>query len=328
MAIAALPSSLASAIASEAARFSVGDLVHAAQSLSAAYRREAGAIPLMLNDAQRTAYLAVRLPATYAAVATALLELHSSLDDAAPRSGLDVGAGPGTASLAAHDLWPSLAIKQLERDRGWLDIAARLSAAVGAKSVAATGDLATTQFAPHDIVLAAYALNELPAAALDDTVKRLWAASSRALVVVEPGTPSGFAVVRRARELCLDLGAHAAAPCTHDAICPMTTADWCHRSVRVERSALHRRLKGADLAWEDEKFAYVALTRRPPRRIAFGRIVRKPIRAGGHVHLDLCTANGLERTTVTRSDRAAYKAARDIDWGDTWPKTPAAGEAE
>lgn len=320
MAVASLPSSLASAVAAEAARVPIGELITASQSLSAAYRREAAHIPLALTDALRIAYLTARFPSTYAAVSAALCELRQTIDDdAVLATCLDVGAGPGTASLAAHSLWPSLSIRQLERDRGWGDIAARLSSAAGAKASASTGDLASTNFDQHNLVLAAYALNELPAAALDAAVKRLWSASSTALVIVEPGTPNGFAVVRRARELCLELGAHAAAPCTHNAACPMTTDDWCHRSVRVERSALHRRLKDAELSWEDEKFTYVALTHEPPRRGAHGRIVRRPIRAGGHVHLDLCTADGLERTTVTRSDRAAYKAARDIDWGDAWP---------
>src|SRR4026207_437228 len=110
MAVISLPSSLAGAIAAEGGRLPVTDLVHAAQSLSTAYRRGGGAIPFALNDASRTAYLIVRLPATYAAVSTALSELDRVVDAAELRSCLDVGAGPGTASLAAHDLWPSLSI--------------------------------------------------------------------------------------------------------------------------------------------------------------------------------------------------------------------------
>jgi ribosomal protein RSM22 (predicted rRNA methylase) len=328
MAVASLPGPLAHAIAAEATRLPSGELIHAAQSLSMVYRREGGAIPLALNDAQRAAYLTVRMPATYAAISTAMAEMNRLQGDAGLRSCLDIGAGPGTASLAAFSLWPSLSTHHVERDRGWLDVAARLSSALGAKATASTGDLLSARFETSDLVLAAYALNEIPAGALDAAVKRLWSATAKALVIVEPGTPSGFAVVRRARELCLELGAHAAAPCTHDGRCPMTTDDWCHRSVRVERTALHRRVKGADLAWEDEKFSFVALTREPPRRIAPARIVRKPIRAGGHVHLDLCTSNGLGRATVARSDRVTYKAARDVEWGELWPKAQSAGDAD
>lgn len=328
MAIAGVPSSIALVIAEEADRVAVSELIHGAQSISLAYRRERGAVPPALTDAQRAAYLAVRLPATFAAISAALRELETVAGHSSFTSCLDIGAGPGTASLAALGLWPSLSAHRLERDRGWLDVARRLSEALGASSTAESGDFASANLEPHDLVLAAYALNELPAATLDTTINRLWSASAKALVVVEPGTPSGFSVIRRVREICLDLGAHAAAPCTHNANCPMTPADWCHRSVRVERTALHRRLKDAELGWEDEKFSYVALTREPPQRIGAGRIVRKPIRAGGHVHLDLCTQTGLERATIARSDRAAYKQARDVEWGDLWVKTPNAGEAD
>jgi ribosomal protein RSM22 (predicted rRNA methylase) len=99
----------------------------------------------------------------------------------------------------------------------------------------------------------------------------------------------------------------------------MNERDWCHRTVRVERSAWHRALKLADLAFEDEKFSYVAMTRARPSHQAGARIVRRPIRAGGHVHLDLCSQAGLTRTTVARSARTLYKAARDAEWGDAWP---------
>jgi ribosomal protein RSM22 (predicted rRNA methylase) len=321
MALRSLPSSVASIIAAEAARLPLANLVAAAESLSRAYRREGNVPPRSLNDEARVAYLAMRMPATYAAISAALVELEQAVDTQTITSCLDAGAGPGTASLAASELLPALSsISQLERDQGWSQIGSQLSQSITTKIVREIGDLRTASVTPHDIVIAAYALNELPAAERDAATKRIWTAAKRALVIVEPGTPDGFEIIRRARELGLEHGAHAAAPCTHDAPCPMTRNDWCHRSVRVERSALHRRLKDAQLAFEDEKLSYVILTRAPPRRLSFGRIVRRPIRAGGHVHLDLCSAHGIDRTTVTRADRKLYKAARDADWGDLWPK--------
>ena len=323
-----LPSSLAEAIAEESARLPLASLIEAAQSLSRSYRRENGALPAILNDAGRAAYLATRFPATYAAITVALSELARTVDTQSLRTLIDVGAGPGTATLAALALIPSISlVRQVERDRGWLAIAARLSTSVTADVTNERRDLRSMDTTAHDLVVAAYALNELPESERDATVLRLWAASQQALVVVEPGTPDGFAIVRRVRELCLEQGGHAAAPCTHNAFCPMTRDDWCHRTARVTRSALHRRLKDAQLAYEDEKFSYVAMTRQAPRRLSPGRIVRRPIRAGGHVHLDLCTAAGLERSTVTRSDRQNYKAARDADWGDLWP-TPTGDASE
>ena len=39
--------------------------------------------------------------------------------------------------------------------------------------------------------------------------------------------------------------------------------DWCHFTQRLQRSRAHKQVKGAELPFEDEKFAYVALTRAP-----------------------------------------------------------------
>ncbi|MEU9384658.1 small ribosomal subunit Rsm22 family protein, partial [Streptomyces sp. NPDC048279] len=95
--------------------------------------------------------------------------------------------------------------------------------------------------------------------------------------------------------------------------------DWCHFSARVSRSSLHRQVKGGSLAYEDEKFSYVAATRLPAAP-APARVVRRPQIRKGQVLLDLCEKDErLRRTTVTKRHGDLYKAARDADWGDEWP---------
>ena len=99
----------------------------------------------------------------------------------------------------------------------------------------------------------------------------------------------------------------------------MPGEDWCHFSARVSRSSLHRQVKGGSLAYEDEKFSYVAAARFPVTP-APSRVVRKPQIRKGQVLLDLCEAESLlRRTTVTKRHGLLYKAARDADWGDVWP---------
>jgi ribosomal protein RSM22 (predicted rRNA methylase) len=274
-----------------------------------------------LSPVERAAYLAVRFPSTFAVALTVWREFARVSPAAHIASVLDAGAGPGTASLAAIGvLNAGTQYTWLERDGGWRDTAARLARACGLTPALHQGAIAGgMKPAPHDVVIASYALNELETAERTAAIQALWQNAKCALIVIEPGTPAGFEIIRGARETVLSQGGHAAGPCTHDASCPMSAADWCHRPQRVVRTQAHRAAKQAQLGFEDEKFSFVILTREPPRRPGAARIVRKPIRAAGHVHLDLCTEGALNRVTVARSDGPAYRDARKVAWGDAWP---------
>lgn len=291
---------------------------HAA-ALSSRYRSRSG-IPVALSAAERAAYLATRFPATYAGALSAwrMVEARGGLP--APRSVLDAGAGPGTASLALADVVAPGRVTLLERDAGWRDTALRLATAMGHAADFVPGSLeAALPGGAHDAVVAAYALNELPADAQVAAALRLWAATGHMLLVIEPGTPAGFATVRAVRAAIVAQGGHVLAPCTHDAPCPVAGDDWCHFAVEVQRSSLHRAAKGGTLAHETEKTSFVALARHPAGAGDSGRIVRRPIRAKGHVHLDACRAGRIERVTFSRRQGERYRQARDCAWGDLLP---------
>jgi ribosomal protein RSM22 (predicted rRNA methylase) len=172
----------------------------------------------------------------------------------------------------------------------------------------------------------AYVLGELPAAARADAVDRLAGASTGAVVVVEPGTPAGYARIMAARDRLIAAGWTIAAPCPHDGECPMRPAgDWCHFSTRLPRSGLHRQLKGGSLAYEDEKFSYVAAVRGEVAARCAARVVRHPLTRKGLVSLRLCTADdGLQTRPVSKRQGAIYRAARETSWGDCWDP-PAGG---
>jgi ribosomal protein RSM22 (predicted rRNA methylase) len=313
----ALPEAVSQTVEAELQLHDPIAIRNAAEALSLSYRGKT-AIARALSPVERAAYLAVRFPSTFASASIVWNQLAQALDLSGVETVLDVGAGPGTASLAAADILTGARFLQAERDAGWRSVAERLADAAGIRATFQTTTL-PQRFAQHDVVIAAYALNELAANDLTSTASQLWSAARNALVVVEPGTPKGFAIAEAVRSLALAGGGHAAAPCTHNDACPMTANDWCHRPVRVARSSSHRAAKLGALPFEDEKFSFIIVTREPPRRIAPARIVRKPIRNAGHVHLDLCTAGTLQRVTVARSDKGLYRDARDAAWGDHWP---------
>ncbi|HEY9330414.1 MAG TPA: small ribosomal subunit Rsm22 family protein, partial [Streptomyces sp.] len=170
-----------------------------------------------------------------------------------------------------------------------------------------------------DLVTVSYVLNELtPDArtALVDAAAR----AAQAVVIVEAGTPDGYARVIEARDRLIAAGLTVAAPCPHSDACPIEPGtDWCHFSARVSRSSLHRKVKGGSLPYEDEKFSYVVATRFTPQPVQ-ARVTRRPQIRKGQVLLELCTRDeALRRATVTKRHGALYRAARDTDWGDAWP---------
>jgi ribosomal protein RSM22 (predicted rRNA methylase) len=298
-----LPDSARRIIEERAEASGFRNLERAAQAMSDAYRAGQS---LQVGDEERTAaYLVTRMPATYAASLAALREVAGSIG-----SVLDVGAGTGGASLAARGLFPGAAITMIERDAAFA--AAAQQFLPEARIIPANA--VTMQSLPeHDLVVAAYSLGEMG----ERMVHPLWRAARVALAVIEPGTPKGYTLVLRTRDELLARGARMAAPCPAETPCPIVPPDWCHFAARVERSSLHRRLKHAELGYEDEKFSYVVLSR-GAADAAQARIVQRPRQTPGLVTLELCTPDGLQTQRVTKRDREAFRAARHSAWGDRW----------
>ena len=120
----------------------------------------------------------------------------------------------------------------------------------------------------------------------------MWAKTRDTLLVVEPGTPAGYARIIALRAQLIASGAHVAAPCPHDGHVRLSAPDWCHFTQRLPRSRAHKQLKAAELPYEDEKFIYVALTRAPlARRPA--RVLAQPIVSKVAVTAKLCTDQGI-----------------------------------
>jgi len=306
-----LPAVLRNALEVELEGVPLGDLSRASALLTEQYR--AGKPSRLTTSVERLAYVAARMPATYAAVHGALLQAQGSQVALAPRTVLDLGAGPGTAAWAATAVYPSLESARLVERNGALSaLGQRLGLPLKAEWL--VGDVGVEQ-PEADLVLLSYALGENDWPRI---LEQAWKATGMALALIEPGTPKGFALVREARQWLIARGGTIAAPCPHAKACPMAKDDWCHFAARVERTSLHRRMKGATMGYEDEKFSYVVASKAQLAG-AEGRIIRHPQQKAGYVQLELCTVGGLVKENVAKSAGGRHREARKAHWGDAWP---------
>jgi ribosomal protein RSM22 (predicted rRNA methylase) len=272
------------------------------------------------TDSQRLSYLATRVPATYVAVYKVLMELIERAGGEKIHSLLDVGAGPGTALLAAAQACPELKIATLlERDPGFIDLGRCLTEdieGIEKKWVCQDMTRGLPQITP-DLAIASYCLNELKEQDRLRVVKELFKLTNKFLILLEPGTRVAFESLMQIRECLLAEGAHLIAPCPHSKSCPLLGKDWCHFSARVERSSLHRKTKNATLNYEDEKFSYLIFS-----KISFepcrARVLQRPFKGTGYIKLQLCSTHGIENKTVTKKDKTSYCYSRKIECGDDY----------
>jgi ribosomal protein RSM22 (predicted rRNA methylase) len=315
----ALPAELKAAIEAKLHGLSRSDAAERSAKISQTYR-SGGSSAIIRSGADALAYALARMPATYAAVAASLNALCEVRPDFSPKKLLDAGAGPGTATWAAAETFPSLAdftsidantaLRTLALDL--FDKSARLST-IRYTQGEARAALANTE--PADLVVASYLLGEMKDTEHAGLADLMWAKTSDTLLIVEPGTPAGYARIIELRRQLIAVGAHVAAPCPHDSECPLIAPDWCHFTQRLPRSRAHKALKDAELPFEDEKFAYVALTRTAiARRPA--RVLAQPDVGKVEVRAKLCTPGGLVVAKVPRRTKADYARARRWRWGD------------
>ncbi|UNZ19569.1 small ribosomal subunit Rsm22 family protein [Streptomyces sp. 891-h] len=307
----------------------------AVERLIAHYRGETPTTaPVLRDGADAAAYAAYRMPATFAAASAALEALAERAPGWAPAAHLDVGGGTGAAVWAAARVWDTArSTVVLDWAEPALALGRRLASGAGAAALDGAewrrGSLrggTAPGWEPADLVTVSYVLGELADADRRAVVEAAARAARGAVVLVEPGTPDGYLRIREAREALIAAGLRVLAPCPHDGACPIVVGqDWCHFAVRVARSSLHRRVKGGELPYEDEKFSYVVAVRDAVAGSAApARIVRKPQLRKGQVLLDLCEGEdggGLRRRTVTKREGPTYRAARKAEWGGAFPPT-------
>lgn len=313
-----LPESFVDAICSEIEGYPLSRIAETVKNVSDNYRGMKGYVS---GEDEVKAYVAYRMPATFASLYYVLNKVARKIPHFKPVTLLDVGAGPATSVWASSVLFDSLTefrlyeheINMIQAGMRMLDFLGR-DVSVEWNREDVTKDVA---FYRSDIVVSSYLLNEIDEDKRESIVRRLWESTKDVLVIIEPGSKAGFGIIEECRKLLIESGGNVIGPCTHTGSCPMPKEEWCHFAARVNRPDFLRYAKGGTLPYEDEKFSYICMS-----KIAYecekkdGVIVFPPRLRKGHVVLDVCTRNGIETRTYSRKDKEYYKEARKLDLGD------------
>uniref|UniRef100_K3WRH2 Ribosomal small subunit Rsm22 n=1 Tax=Globisporangium ultimum (strain ATCC 200006 / CBS 805.95 / DAOM BR144) TaxID=431595 RepID=K3WRH2_GLOUD len=303
-------------------------------------------IPAYLYGPTETmAYLAYEVEGTYACAHHVFRQLQAQNPDFQPQSMLDFGAGPGTASWVAKEFYDESLTKYrvVEPSQSMVDASEVILEGFPGLSVRRSISEMKREIEggiKFDLIVLNYVLSEIT----NDyervaVMSALWELLSDkgCMVVVDRGSPWGSHHVRSARQFILDSVAEEEeedtmkilAPCPHHFECPAAGSTWCHfvqRSPQVNRprEATPKRWHGQ----KGSKFSYVIMEKNSKavadaaKKQPFARLIRSPLLATRHVHLDLCTPEGeLERRSVTKGKhlREVYRASRKAHWGAQWP---------
>ncbi len=322
-----LPDSVQAAIDEMMQGVSANKLAAVREKLTAFYKEErveAKGLNVLESLDEHLAYLAFRLPATYAALFEVFGRVKEYLPDNVIHSLVDIGAGPGTAFLAASYYFEELQEACLvERDAQFITLGKKLISALAIPCAVKwqEQDLkAYTSDSSFDLSVLSYSLGELSASLFEQLLITLVEKTKKLIVIVEPGTMHGYETIIRARTQLIAMGGKVIAPCPHQRACPIQKGDWCHFSCRLPRSRLHRAIKLGSLGYEDEKFSYLVVALQHIKQAPYDRIIRRAHHGSGFAKFTLCSHEGvLEQKTISRRDKESYALAKKAEWGDSLP---------
>ena len=293
------------------------NIIENAQTISNRYRKNDGkGKRLLTNESEAVSYATSRMPATYAAVYSVFKQILANYNEKMT-SLLDVGAGTGAGTWAVNEIENMSQITCLEIEKSMSNIGKKLMKNTALDNVQwKSYDILQDEIVEKaDIVLTSYMINELSEQEREKAVLKLWQATDKLMVVIEPGTPEGFKNILNIRNLIKEQGGYIVAPCCCNDECPIKENDWCAFYARVARSSIHRQAKGGNLGYEDEKFSYIAFSKMPVE-ITGERILRHPQINSGFVKVKLCTADGIQEKTYSKKDGEIYKKIKKLDAGE------------
>lgn len=261
------------------------------------------------------------------------LEQVNLMDDVPIRI-LDLGCGPGTASLACaeHFKGRKLEITAIDQNTGSLHDAKHLFEAFAEenasfktiyKNILPSNYRTITPSHHFNIIIASNFLSELgpvhEQAKLVETLLNRHLAPNGIIIIIEPALRWTTRNLMKLRDQLLKLKhldtyalTHCISPCLHNFPCPMlreSDRDWCHMYLDWQRPKVIEEVDKLIGNRKDYlKFSYLILKKRDRQlfseksSLSPYRAVSSPMRSKGKTEILLCSADG-KLLRVTRLDK-------------------------
>jgi ribosomal protein RSM22 (predicted rRNA methylase) len=313
----------------------VSDVIRLSRLLTS--EREDLPAAYLKDERLRNAYRAYFLPSNLSKIHKPLqdLSLHSrALFSKAKLRILDIGTGPGTASLGALTFFsqqerkqPQLEFTAVDQVAGNLKIAEALFSSCGTtheleaslktvrSEIEGLGNLVHGHF---DVIILSNVMNELYAREESRTEKRVSILNTilkRCLdddgscIIIEPALRETSREMLEVRDGLLEQGLNVYSPCLFSGKCPALAnpRDWCHEDIPWDPPALVKEIdKLTGLRKDSLKFSYLVLRRdgltlKDVAHENSFRVVSEPLVSKGKREFFVCGAAG--RRLVTRLDK-------------------------
>ncbi|MDY4819739.1 MAG: small ribosomal subunit Rsm22 family protein [Bacilli bacterium] len=256
-------------------------------------------------------YAITRLPATFQASSKALEKtlLHYPNQIS---SVLEIGAGLCLNSVAFKHLLIDLKqITMIEREKAMIEIGQEINKDSDVNII--NDDFVNHEYQNHyDLVFASYALNELSEEDLKKTLDKIWDITDGVLLIVEPGTPHSFSMIQKIKHHIINKGGNIIAPCQNNNICSLSDGDWCHFLTRVSRSRLQKLIKQGEVPYEDEKFCFVAFSKKPYEITKHTTLINNPHISGNQLTFLGCKNNAIELIKVSKNNKDLFKKIKKM----------------
>lgn len=226
---------------------SEADLVKAVGELSAAFTTDRANIHRYLADPRLvSAYTAFYLTTNAPKLGGVLGWLSPELrDEILGLQLIDVGAGPGTFSLAWKLLGGKLDPVLWESAPLMREQAQRVLRGLAQTTASFASPVKGEQ---KRLLLFGHSANEMGESEAWGYVER---ADPEMVLFIEPGTPEVFALMLKLRQRFIQENWQIVYPCLQSGPCPLSASDWCHQYLRVRHEPDVERL--TQLAHKDRR---------------------------------------------------------------------------